>query len=1231
MTLSWDSVTQKEEYIKLLPEDKEKAKKQYFDSVVLPRVPEGKRDMAWDQFYSYTKKGELKKEEPGFLNKFMADTKRIAGVGIGVLNSPTAFVWGSQQAQHLNPEEYKKLSPIKKALVSMGGGFDSAWRSISKKKDWGTLYGEYYESVTGDTIEEDLPEGLKWAAPTIEFIANIVSDPLVLPLEAANLAKLKVPKGYRKAIPQTVLNDLDKIEKLEKSQKELITGTIKKGYEARKDYKDWWKGKLAKAEEMADEKGFKDRNSYASSWERGTLEKNTEKTGKPLIQPKIQTEKSSPPVVKTNIVEKTETEIAQKIKDQRFKKRKPQVDLKTRKAINDFRKKSGLPEMKIPGHGVVEERRAAEILKNLNTFRKQKGLPELTKRLNNEKGSLDIDFKALKEGTTKIKGYMDESPSWVAVHNMVGKNKQTISVSGMLGKINTTLLDRLAPLNKVSKDAYKNARMYSAYKDQAKIKFDELKFYFKDVKNAEVFITDYITAHRAMNRAERGFKNPNGVTLKESKSAIAEIERAYVKHGGQVDDLKFARDAFQEWTHEYILKEAFESGIISKASFAKIEKDNNWYAAFDVLDHIPDDVSKIPVTGQEFFSVGNQKIIKGLKGTVKKIRNPIEGTIDKFMKAQQLFARNKVANSFIDDKTITELFRPVAASPKEAAIMKRNGLKPVLAGSWNGKKFDTISRFKDGKMEKYLVDKELADTMKQLSTKQAPKVVHALNSLFRKSATTAYLPFTISNASRDFLMAYTTAPVYKWSNPHKFVKDWGKGFWEGAKHEFLGSSKLTDDYIKHGGGFGYVGNIRTAKIAKDQLFKKGIIKKAGDIVKSPIDLLEKISATIELAPRLGTFDRAKITGLPMDDAALMARQSTIDFNRGGTFTKVANQWVPFLNARVQGRVTLASALKRDPKGTIAKAVTATAIPGMATYAWNRLYHSELYDDIPEYVKQNYFTLIIGTDKDDYGKIVPKYLTISKGDIGQMVWNPLEFGLDQRFKDDPEGAKAFFVNYLNDLSPVEFAREGKLSATKMISSVTPPAVKGVVEGAVNLNFYHGTEIVPHWMEKTVPPELQYKEHTPELYKKIGKQLGISPLKVQNMAGNIIAGYGREGGSLDAMLRGLTGRLIKTRGGEIRRQAFITIKDIENGYTTAMSYAKNAVVDGNEDLAIDIITDWNDGLAKQIEAFDNKFKKYNIHDKGGLTRSYLFTPQKIKNIMIQKEKQDPLEKRLTRTKR
>ncbi|TET68694.1 MAG: hypothetical protein E3J56_11070 [Candidatus Aminicenantes bacterium] len=1150
---------------------------------------------------------------------------RTAGIGLGIVNAPLAAVWGSQEAA----TKYKGPQ-WKRELVGLKGGLKSAWRSISEKGDWGTLYGDYYKTVKGQSIEKDLPDNLKWAATPLEVLANIVSDPLIVFGEAAKIAQLRVPKGFIGEMPKGMVESLNKLEKLETAEKGILQGKLVDALRNRRDYMRWW-----------DEKGIPE-----------IMKRETERELRRLpellkVEPEVVVRKPwqavHPRVPKEGIFRKTKKGLekiypAEKVKLPRAIEIKPKAPWWERK----------MEEAKIRIGGKPEIREIAPVKiqppSKTITLKATGGLVAGIEQ--DEQGNVSYNIGKGTAGALLFAGgikavnlkkakkftqTLAKNPAWTKVHGMIGKEKRSFEISGLLSKVNVKLFDRFGALKRKSLKAYEASRTFSAYKDQAQIKFHELRDTFKKVKDQDALMSDYIDAHRAETRAARGLKNPNDVTLKDAQAAIKEIENYYAAQGKNVKDLREARDALKKWTHDYILKEALDSGMISQSGYGDIVKNNKWYATFDVLERLPENIHDIPsLPSKEFFSVANQNIIKKMVGTRKLIADPIEATIRKFAQAQGTFARNKVASILVDDPAMKPFLRPVAMSESEFRTMQGQKLNPIMSGAWSKREFSTINRFKDGKVERYIVPIEIAESMKQLTTWQAPKIIKALNDIFRKSATSLYLPFTISNAMRDAFMAYTTAPVYKTTAIGKFGKDWIKGFWEGARHEFLGSSDLAKTYIKSGGGFGYVGNLRQGRLAKQALFKKGLVKTSGDIITSPFKLIEKISATIELAPRLGIFQRAKMMEIANADAALIARQSTIDFNRGGTWTKVINQFVPFLNARVQGRVTLASALKRDPKGTAAKVFLSAAIPGMTAYAWNRVYHSDLYDDIPEYVKQNYFCVITGTEIDERtGKTVPKYFVISKGDVGQIAWNPIEFGLDKMWKKDQETTAGFLVNYLSDLSPVEFARKGKISVSKTAGGLLPPIVKGFAEDWANLNLYTGYEIVPYYMGKTKPPELQYRDWTPETYKKLGKLLKISPERIKNFAGNVFAGYGREGLSPTSMLRGLTGRIVRTQAGEIQNQAWITIKDIEQGYIYTRAYAQELIKSGNRSGAIKLMNKWNTGLFNQISEYNDRFKKYRFEDKGGLRQSYLFTVAKRKNLLAGKEERAgmALERKLT----
>jgi len=862
--------------------------------------------------------------------------------------------------------------------------------------------------------------------------------------------------------------------------------------------------------------------------------------------------------------------------------------------------------------------------------------------LKSEGGSVKIDPRSAKD--RHLQSIADDEVL-KKVHGMIGDNKKPttmgdIWVGGMekmvdrfdaLGREKGKAINPIDKMGLPKSEAHKAALRYNSYKDVTALKFNELAKSIPDsVRREPLIFSDYVNAHRAKTRAERGLKNPNKVTLDDANAAVAKWEKKWTDAGRPLKELKTGYAAFQKWADKNILRDLVDAGVLSQERYKAIKDTNEHYAAFDVLDYAPESIDAVPASlpSKEYFSLANQDVIIRMTGTEKRIADPMEATFRKFMRAQELASRNRVASTLIDDPGMAGKFRRVAKSRREFGILRNQKQNPMMDSMVNRKTHEIINRFRDGHVESYAVPKEMAQAMKQLSPASANRVIQAINGAFRKSATTLYIPFTISNAMRDFIMAYTTSPTYKSHQLGSYILDWNKGFWQGVKHEFGGKSNIAKQYVKDGGGFGYSGTLRTEQGAKQSVFSEPSLKKAGGtLIKSVPELIEKASGAVELAPRLAVYERAKRMGISGEDAALLARRSTVDFNQAGTALRVYNQWVPFLNARVQGKLNLARALRRDPKDTLAKVAMTVALPGAATYAWNRLNFSELYDDIPEYIKQNYFVIVTGTGTDEKGRTAPRYHVISKGDTGQMAWNPVEYVLDRMWKKDRESATKFLVNFLSDISPVEFAREGELSASKALSSTMPPPAKAAVEPLANYSFYQGREVVPKYMEGRVRPGKQAFDSTPRTFKAAGEALGVSPLKIQNVMSNLFAGYGREGLDPAAMWRGFTGRLTKVKGGEHERKAWADIDSLETEYQYARSDAAEAVEVGDRNEAMRIMRGWNKEANDRIEEFNRRFSRYGLGDNGGLRRN-MFTYDKMRSVLIKREdNRTPIERRLS----
>lgn len=99
------------------------------------------------------------------------------------------------------------------------------------------------------------------------------------------------------------------------------------------------------------------------------------------------------------------------------------------------------------------------------------------------------------------------------------------------------------------------------------------------------------------------------------------------------------------------------------------------------------------------------------------------------------------------------------------------------------------------------------------------------------------------------------------------------------------------------------------------------------------DAVERWNTVLENGTRFAAFKSALKSGLTPEEAAQIARQSTIDFNRQGTWSRGLGRWFLFFNPGVQGTANLARAA-RDPR-TLLAAATAYGTAAFMEDAYNQ--------------------------------------------------------------------------------------------------------------------------------------------------------------------------------------------------------------------------------------------------------------------------------------------------------
>jgi hypothetical protein len=466
-------------------------------------------------------------------------------------------------------------------------------------------------------------------------------------------------------------------------------------------------------------------------------------------------------------------------------------------------------------------------------------------------------------------------------------------------------------------------------------------------------------------------------------------------------------------------------------------------------------------------------------------------------------------------------------SQRKAAINELRSQLTVLRPKEVPAGMEKISVLRRGIKEEYAVPKNVGEALKGMNTEAVDMVTKWASksaAALRAGATSFNLAFLPSNIIRDFQTATIVSKV-------GFTPiDWVKGFAEAINRgedykRFLESGASYSGYFESQKGVS-----KTVQALAESKGKR-IIK----TIANPLELIRFAGEQTELAPRLGVFKRSLAKGFSETEAAFNARNATVDFAKAGSTMKVANMWVPFLNARLQGTVNMFAKIGKDPLSSSLKLSAIVGAPVIATYLHNTRNHSDIWNDIAQFEKDNNFIIIYGDGRDAEGNPT-QVIKIPKGDA-KIFSTPLENFIAYMDKTAHDTFGSMLLKVFSAISPVGFEQDGQFAPQQLIGGVLPPTIKAGVESVTNKNLYTGRDIVPRKLQGA-SPEQQYTETTSPIAKKIGQLFNISPLKIQNAVGTQFGGLGRQ--ILDPLNYGTTvaGRFVGAAGGALER------KEIDN---------------------------------------------------------------------------------------
>jgi hypothetical protein len=174
-------------------------------------------------------------------------------------------------------------------------------------------------------------------------------------------------------------------------------------------------------------------------------------------------------------------------------------------------------------------------------------------------------------------------------------------------------------------------------------------------------------------------------------------------------------------------------------------------------------------------------------------------------------------------------------------------------------------------------------------------------------------------------------------------------------------AKLWDDFQKAGGQTGFRDMFSRSQERTEALQKEltqmsqGKLRSFG---RETLGWLSDFNDSMENAVRLSAYKTALDSGMSKEEAASLAKNLTVNFNRKGQVATQAGAWFAFFNAAVQGTARLAQTL-RGPAGR--KIVVGGLMLG-GIQAWMMFAAGFDDEEPPEFVRERNFIIPIGGGK-----------------------------------------------------------------------------------------------------------------------------------------------------------------------------------------------------------------------------------------------------------------------------
>lgn len=605
------------------------------------------------------------------------------------------------------------------------------------------------------------------------------------------------------------------------------------------------------------------------------------------------------------------------------------------------------------------------------------------------------------------------------------------------------------------------------------------------------FVDTYLaTRHQVEVIKMKGEQRLGLGAIKGTQEAQQAIEEMALKLGKE----RFSRveQASQLVVDFYadLLSRKVEAGLVSKEVAQVLRDQYPFYNPIKYLDYV---MAQAEGMGGKVLSVSRSDIRQlGELGLATTRERPLNSMVRASIAGETMMWRNKAAKSIIKMADFDPQLKGVIRLLKQ-------GQHPVA-----GKGIMTF--MEEGKALTYEVPMWLEREAKALTALPMGDLEWIGRQLLKPSriGMTAYnVAFFLPNLAVDTLGAVMGKGVL----PQDIVVALGRNL-----KNIIKEDEVIQKLLKGGGGFEGFMRGGTQELARKAAKSGNLILFRGWDVKrvlgAPFEVIGKIGSAIEMTPRTAIFSRELKQGKVLEEAVLAARRGTIDFARGGTAIRQANNFFLFLNAGVQGAMLPFRTLRDNPASRLR--VSGLVLAAAGQYAWNRQFPE--YAEVPLYEKLGAWVVMLPSEEyDQYGNKMPHRIdVIPNMREWAMFTAPIIYLLEKLDKKDPASVSQFLGALIPGINPVSQIVNigGGLRPQAHIPTPLFQTIMDLQSGeGQGWDSFRNRPIVPDYL-KGLPVTEQYTTTTTLTAKKLGALFNMSPVKIDYFINNVFGGLGKQ---------------------------------------------------------------------------------------------------------------------------